>query len=322
MSAARHTTPIMGHRWHPGEVAVQDRLGATDVASRIVRSIHPELPQVAATFLRDQPMLVVGAADPGGSLWASILVGPPGFIRPTRRTSVDVRALPASGDPLRAVLSEGDAPVGTIAIELSSRRRIRLNGRSRPSTSGGNHRGLTIDLEEVFSNCPKYISARTVSAAPDAPAGQARRSADLTDADVSLIRGADTFFIATSDSDGGVDASHRGGQPGFVHVDGREITFGDYTGNSMYITLGNLEVQPRAGLLFIDFATGDTLQVTGTAAVDFDPAHVTTGGALRMIHLSVDEVVRQPGATGLAWGPAEASRFSPDPAAIGGTIDP
>lgn len=301
---------------------MQSRLGASDVAARIARSIRPTLPPVAAAFLADQPMLVIGASDDEGSPWASLLVGPPGFIHPTSSTSVDVRALPAPGDPLHTTLAEAPAEVGTIAIEPASRRRMRLNGHSRPTLSTGDQPGLALTLREVFANCPKYISARTVATTSGGAAGHPRRSPALSDADVSLIRAADTFFITTSDAEGGVDSSHRGGRPGFVSVDDREISFADYAGNSMYITLGNLEVNPRAGLLFLDFASGDILQVTGSAWVDFGLVHPGAAGALRTVRFRVREVVRQPGATGLVWGPAEASRFSPDPAAIGGTIQP
>ena len=84
----------------------------------------------------------------------------------------------------------------------------------------------------------------------------------------ALIRGADTFFIASGNPDGSLDASHRGGEPGFVSIleDGT-LEVPDYPGNHMYNTLGNLEVNPRAGLVFLDFTSGRTLQLTGTAEV-------------------------------------------------------
>jgi predicted pyridoxine 5'-phosphate oxidase superfamily flavin-nucleotide-binding protein len=72
-----------------------------------------------------------------------------------------------------------------------------------------------------------------------------------------LIREADTFFIASSHRDGGADASHRGGNPGFVHVlNETKLIWPDYSGNGMFQTLGNLAIDPRAGLLFMDFESG------------------------------------------------------------------
>src|SRR3546814_14766932 len=65
----------------------------------------------------------------------------------------------------------------------------------------------------------------------------------------------------------GADVSHRGGRPGFVRVtedDGRSVlTIPDFSGNQFFNTLGNIAINPRAGLLFVDFATGDLLTLTG-----------------------------------------------------------
>jgi uncharacterized protein len=66
----------------------------------------------------------------------------------------------------------------------------------------------------------------------------------------------------------GADVSHRGGRPGFVKIeDDRSFLVPDFTGNFFFMTLGNLQLNPRAGVLFIDFETGDLLTLTGTAEV-------------------------------------------------------
>jgi len=91
------------------------------------------------------------------------------------------------------------------------------------------------------------------------------------------IRKADTFFIASGYGDGdedatyGIDASHRGGDPGFVRVEsGTRIVFPDYAGNNHYNTIGNLIMDPRAGMLFVNFERGSMLQLTGTTHIDWD----------------------------------------------------
>nr|WP_238413256.1 pyridoxamine 5'-phosphate oxidase family protein [Saccharothrix deserti] len=43
----------------------------------------------------------------------------------------------------------------------------------------------------------------------------------------------------------------------------------DYSGNNMFTTLGNLQVDPDAALLFCDFTTGRTLHLSGRAAVEW-----------------------------------------------------
>ena len=62
------------------------------------------------------------------------------------------------------------------------------------------------------------------------------------------------FFLATADADGRPNCSYKGGDPGFVRVlDERTIAFPNYDGNGMYLSMGNVLVNPHVGLLFIDF---------------------------------------------------------------------
>ena len=100
---------------------------------------------------------------------------------------------------------------------------------------------------------------------------RARRTRALSSRQQDWVRRADTLFVATFHPDGGADASHRGGQPGFVAVHGgKRLSFADYPGNGMYSTLGNLLHHPHAGLLFVDFTSGDALQLAGRASVGPD----------------------------------------------------
>ena len=85
------------------------------------------------------------------------------------------------------------------------------------------------------------------------------------------ILNADTFFVGSQSSQKKLDASHRGGNYGFVEVlENGALKIPDYTGNSMYNTLGNIQENPNVGLLFIDFKHGNTLQMTGKATLLFD----------------------------------------------------
>ena len=137
-------------------------------------------------------------------------------------------------------------------------------------------------------------TARSTSPAADvAPAASARAGLvaprvtagdRLTPAQVAAITAADTFFLATAAPGRGVDASHRGGDPGFVTVAGDRLAWADAPGNAMFLSLGNLAVDPAAGILVIDWPTGATLQLTGRAAVEWrSPDH-------RTVHFAVDEV--------------------------------
>ena len=93
----------------------------------------------------------------------------------------------------------------------------------------------------------------------------------LGDDQINWIRSADTFFVASSGPDNRLDVSHRGGNQGFVDVlsDGT-LKVPDYQGNSMYNTFGNFVTNPNAGIVFVDFEKGATLQLTGKAELLFD----------------------------------------------------
>ena len=117
------------------------------------------------------------------------------------------------------------------------------------------------------------------------------------------IREADTFFIATHHPEGGADASHRGGRPGFVNVlNDHRLVWPDYSGNTMFQSLGNIAVNPQAGLLFIDFKTGRSLQLTGSARILCDQERTSEfSGAERLVEFEVDEVIDTAGAHSLEW---------------------
>jgi predicted pyridoxine 5'-phosphate oxidase superfamily flavin-nucleotide-binding protein len=272
---------------------------------------RPEIPTVAAEFLGRQRMLLIGATGRDGRLWASVLTGPEGFAEAADERTVVIDAVPGEHDPL-AGLDGGQ--IGMLAIEPLSRRRMRVNG--TVSREGGR---LIVRTEQTYANCPKYIQAREVVTEPaesapgspgsPEPAGFSSATA-FGAADRAWIEGADTFFVATSAPGLGADLSHRGGNPGFVRVvDDRRLVWPDYVGNSMYMTLGNLELDDGCGLLFLDWESGDALHLTGRAHVDWDPGGVP--GAQRLVRFEVDRLVRVRGASPLRWRFAEYSRHNP-----------
>ncbi|EXG80626.1 pyridoxamine 5'-phosphate oxidase family protein [Cryptosporangium arvum] len=293
--------------FHRGELSAQKRAGVLHEAARLAPMLErPAIPRGARMFLAEQPMLVLGATDRDGDPWATLLTGPPGFLDVDGPSTLTIAATPGPGDPLREALTE-PVPVGMIVIEPDTRRRVRMNGTAHPTPAG-----LRVELAQVYGNCPKYIQARVPTRTPGAP-GVAWRGTELTPADLDFIATADTFFITTADLDGNTDASHRGGNPGFLLASGpTRLRWPDYAGNSMFNTFGNLEVNPRAGLLLPDWTTGTLLHLTGSAVVDWDRAHAAgVPGAQRLVDFTVDRVVRVDNAAGLRWSEAEFSRFNP-----------
>ncbi|WP_020116421.1 pyridoxamine 5'-phosphate oxidase family protein [Streptomyces canus] len=289
--------------YHEGSRAVQDRVGVREQADHVGRSVGQGIRDVAAAFLELQPLLVVGAAAPStGRVWASPLSGAPGFVRAAgpHRVSVTGDWLPS--DPLATAFATPGTPVGTIALDPRTRRRMRLNGRLGPTA-----RGFAIEADQVFANCPKYLQRReSYEIVADRRPGEPRRTAELSPEQAEFVTAADTFFLA-SVHHGGADISHRGGNPGFVRVDSPgELSWRDYPGNSMFLTLGNLAADPRAGLLFLDWTSGTALQLTGEAHTEY--------GEDRRVRFRVREVVETPSAIPLRWSAPEYSPANPVPA--------
>jgi len=304
----------MTEPFHVGEIAIQERTGERAIAILNGRLIGDRIPERAADFVDQQHYCVLSWEAAGSDLWAMLLTGTPGFASVLEAgTMLQLRlgspTHPNAASDQLATLSEGD-PLGTLFIDLSSRRRLRVNG--RVSSLSNEH--LHLMVEEAFPNCPKYIQRRHASQASVHQAlAISERGDALSEPLVRWIVEADTFFVASGLSRGAIDASHRGGRAGFVKVRGGVLHIPDYQGNSMFGTLGNFAVNPRAGLAFIDFARGRQLQLTGDVRLEFDTASDfdATGGTGRWWTFTPRSWIVSPLRAGLEWTSPENSRFNP-----------
>jgi uncharacterized protein len=310
--------------FHPGEQKLQARFGLRErieqTGRRMVRDFMPDQHR---EFFEKLPFLIVGSLDLERRPWASILVGGPGFVRSPDPRRLQIAAQPGHGDPLTQNLREG-ASLGLLGIELETRRRNRMNG----TVEALGDAAFSVRVGQSFGNCPKYIQARAhrfidEPESTDAPRPIQRIGAQLSDAATALIARGDTFFIASAapeapdgDPAYGVDVSHRGGKPGFVRVtteNGRSVlTAPDFSGNMLFNTLGNLVLDPRAGLLFVDFGSGDLLSLTGRADVIWDGAELERfTGAERLLRFRPDEGLLIAGALPLRWSsPQQAPQLA------------
>jgi predicted pyridoxine 5'-phosphate oxidase superfamily flavin-nucleotide-binding protein len=109
----------------------------------------------------------------------------------------------------------------------------------------------------------------------------------FTDEDKTFVENSMFFFLATADAEGRPDCSFKGGLAGLVRVSAPdELAFPDYDGNGMFKSLGNIEVNPNVGLLFISFERPHRLRVNGTAAVRRDdPLLAHTVGAQLIVRV-------------------------------------
>lgn len=287
--------------WHAGEKRLQEQVGVSErmevFGQKVIRDYMPDQHRA---FYQQLPFIVAGAVDQGGKPWATLLEGPAGFVSSPDPRQLLIDCHPASDDPAAPGLAAGGA-IGLLGIELHTRRRNRINGLIAQGASGA----LQVRVEQSFGNCPQYIQLRQYTRVDEPQQGRIdARGLDATTA--QMIANADTFFVASyidhADGHRSVDVSHRGGRPGFVRVEGNRLSIPDYAGNLHFNTLGNLLENPVAGLLFVDFSSGDVLQVTGRTEVILDSPLITVfEGAERLWTLDIEQVVLRRAAVSLRW---------------------
>lgn len=302
--------------FHAGECALQARAGVRErLAVHGAQIMRTFMPEQHCDFFRQLLFIVVGSVDGEGQPWASMLAGPRGFIDAPDPGRLVIHTLPSAASPLAVGLVPG-ASIGLLGIEAHTRRRNRMNGVVARVAADE----FEVEVRQSFGNCPKYIQARQPEfTAARRPARPVVRSAGLDQQARALISAADTFYIATAhpaaaagrDRAHGVDVSHRGGKPGFVRIDDdHTLTVPDFTGNNFFNTLGNLLLNPRAGLLFTDYANGDLLHIAVDTQVIEDGAEVAAfAGARRLLRLRIGETLLAPGALPLTWSTAELSPY-------------
>lgn len=300
--------------FHSGEKLAQEKLGVAEQMEKFgAQVIRSYLPDQHREFFNQLPVLFAGHVDGQGWPWATILSGHPGFASSPDPTSLGIAAMPVVGDPLEGDLDVGKK-VGLLGLELQTRRRNRLNATVNEVSKSG----FQLSVDQSFGNCPQYIQTRNfefIREPGTEGAEQKREDFSKLDEDASvLISAADTFFVASFADVGddeaatGADMSHRGGRPGFVKIEGDTLIIPDYVGNFHFNTIGNFLLNPKAGLLFVDFEKGDMLQLTGTVEVLWDASGFEFfEGAERAWRFTLDHGIWLRDALPLRWEFGEMS---------------
>ncbi|WP_434712557.1 pyridoxamine 5'-phosphate oxidase family protein [Rhizobium sp. YTUHZ045] len=292
--------------WHEGELAMQRSIGVVDRMDGPGRNfIRKAMPEQHRAFFPMLPFVVLGAVDAKGNVWATVRAGRPGFMSSPVPEALDVDLRRDPDDPADAGMEDGDA-IALLGIQLDTRRRNRLNGVIRRTDA----EAFRLRVGQSFGNCPQYIQPRSAVFVrdPDKPTSmRPLHSVSLDDRARRMIGSADTFFVASYvDRENGerqVDVSHRGGNAGFARLgtDG-VLTIPDFPGNRFFNTLGNLLVNPTAGLVFVDFETGDMLQITGRAEILLSsPELASFERAERLWRFKPESIVLRPDALPLRW---------------------
>lgn len=305
---------IVQSPFHEGERMVQEIVGERDIAESNGRIVGNKVPAGAKRFLANLQYCVVTAKSLEGDLWVSFIAGPRGFVHINQ--SLDQMRLQLSDEagilskipPISDLLIKDN--VGLLFIDLATRRRLRVNGRISKVAA----EEFAVDIEQAYPNCPKYIQRRTVSLGNKKRSGEKiQEGKALNDELTTWIAGADTMFVGSAHPDGSMDASHRGGRPGFIHVENGVLTIPDYSGNGLFNTLGNLMLNPIAGVTLIDFDAMRQLQMTGEVNLDFAQRRedAESRGSQRTWKFSPVRWIVSPLNMPLEWTYVDASPFNP-----------
>jgi len=313
--------------FHKGELAIQAKLGVqARIDQQARRMIRTTLIPQHRQFFAQLPYVIVGTLDSAAHPWASLLQGQPGFLSTPNETTLRVSTRQLRDGPLANNLVAG-SDIGFLGIDLSTRRRNRMNGKIKAIKTSS----FDVQVQQSFGNCPQYIQARRIvgSAASEQSRKDQLNSSfnsvepkpvqeieNFSEADIALISTADTFFIATAYQSpkaglaSGIDVSHRGGKPGFIRVEGTLLTVPDFSGNNHFNTFGNIALNPKAGLLFISFKTGDLLLLTGSANVIWDGPEISHyEGAERLLQFQLKQGYRMSDRLLLQWSSPEFSPY-------------
>lgn len=295
--------------FHEGEKLVQERVGERAVALLNGKNIATQIPPAARLFITQQQTAILAWEDDQGQLWSRLIIGEQGFIVPSEKLTALTLTIPADVHEQIAPLPIHHQ-IGILLLEFSTRRRLRING----TIVRNAETQLEIAVTEGFPNCPKYIHKRHIQSGQELPVSNLHQSGTTMDATVrKIINNADTFFVASRHPERGTDASHRGGNVGFVKLRQDSLFVPDYRGNSMFNTLGNFASYPKAGLSFVDFEKGLQLQLSGDVTLHFDVAEdqELTGGTGRWWEFRTREWKLMPFHAAVNWKYIEASPFNP-----------
>lgn len=261
--------------FHKGELEIQQKYNISHDPALAERLLKDHIINRLIPFIEHQSTAIVSTTDDDGNLWASMLVGNEGFITVNTPQQIDLHL-----DRLKSTRQDivfknlgHKSNIGVLFIDTATRSRYRVNGQATLSSDK-----ITITITEAYPNCPKYIQQRVPVFSENAldPEIEGSKGEVLNDFHRQWINNADTFFLGSMNEAADMDASHRGGAPGFIELlEDDTLKIPDYIGNDLFNTLGNFIQVPKAGLLFIDFEKGHALQLTGETELVFDQEETT-----------------------------------------------
>ena len=280
--------------WHLGNIRMH-KLMSTPTRPN---PTSPFMTPFRAGFLSICNLFAVGALDARGRPWTSLWGGEEGSLNVLNMQMLGIKTLvDRQNDPVlerlfdfrgnNGVVGAGQVVSG-LGIKLETRDRVKLSGKVAGSiindmggeivaeaqiffevdSSLGMHNifHYLVSVADDQGNCPKYLNIKTIKPAIPDPIAHPS-PLPLPAPALSLIEKADLFFMTAS-----LSTNHRGGPKGFIRILNNtpslvQLAYPEYSGNRLYQTLGNLSVNPLAGIVIPDFDTGDALYATCEAEI-------------------------------------------------------
>lgn len=298
--------------YHTGELKAQEKAGEKTKGERNGRVVTNKIISGAINFIENQPLFIASSKHESGEIWTSVLAGGAGYVKVKDSGTIEMypHLFYSNPDDVFWHNIKQHSQVGLLFIEPATRRRFRVNGKVMVENGK-----LIILVDQAYPNCPKYIQQRHVRRTGTPKYFTKSIEGSILDPEmISMIKVADTFFVGSSNLTGDLDASHRGGLPGFIHVkDASTLIIPDYAGNSMFNTLGNFMVYPNAGLLFLDLKNKKSFQLTGTAEIAWNEQKtaINTGGTNRFWTFSIQKWILLENIKGFEWNFIGYSPFNP-----------
>ena len=260
----------MSDIFHDGQLAVQRITGEEEIAKMRIPMIESSLHPRSIPFIEHQILAFCGSEDNNRDIWLSLIVGERGFINAPsiHELRFDLSKVKSNLDDIFFKNIKDKPTVGLLFHEAVRRARYRAWG---VASEDGDQ--LSFEIRMGYPSCPKHIQREMIEIPEESKARSSSYESGTTlgDLEKDWILNAHTFYIATQTKKGDIEASHRGGDPGFIEIQNNGlIRVPDYLGNSMFSTLGNIYENPKAALLFVDYEKGETLQLTGKAELQFD----------------------------------------------------
>ncbi|WP_072682655.1 pyridoxamine 5'-phosphate oxidase family protein [Arcobacter sp. LA11] len=254
----------MSSIYHEGEYYIQEKMGVRKDSDSLSSMIRDTIPSVAANFLKTLNFSVLVISSNEKDLFSTVVYDINSFIEIKSHNEILIKLNNHSYIP-EDFFNIETLNIGFIGLDFEQALRIRINGKAKLKDNQ-----LFVTIEEIYSNCPKYIQRRVLKKQLERVEAQVTTNLNKIKDDINtIISNSDTFFLGSFHKIKGLDISHKGGKRGFVNVlSSKQLSFEDRPGNNLYNSLGNIHTNPYISMFFIDFKRNNTYHIKGKAEIE------------------------------------------------------